>query len=314
MTGYKNNIDDTPRVWSPNKFNISSFDILTPPPLLISFIKSQLQQSGIARAQLLLPQSDAASEVLEHMIMEISKKIGFLLPQTYQGNLVAHIQDEGSDYANHAVRGHKTSSELAFHSDRCDINMLLYVRPAAQGGEVSIVSYEEAATILQKRYPQAFDALCDGFTFDLREERIFPSLKWHWRPVIWRTGQGLRGHYIRRFITDSQRHEDCPRLTATQLAALDQFDEVLAEIKGDHSFAPSANELVVFDNYRVMHARTAFCNQDSKRLVLRTWVAPFESEPLPPFLHPLAGSCRPGVFRGGVGTGEDFHARLGERL
>jgi hypothetical protein len=82
------------------------------------------------------------------------------------------------------------------------------------------------------------------------------------------------------------------------------------------SFAPCPGELLALDNYRVMHARTPFDNEPREgagRLALRTWVAPYDSEALPMTLHPLAGSCAAGTYRGGVGRGDDYFRRLGPR-
>src|SRR6185295_16857084 len=152
-----------------------------------------------------------------------------------------------------------------------------------------------------------------NFPLDLREERLFEEPKWHCRPLLWRTAAGeIRGHYIRRFIMDSQRHSGAPRLTPLQLEALDAFDSVLARRAGETAFMPGPGDLLVLDNYRVMHARSSFTDDDaSPRLALRTWVAPFASEPLPASFQLLAGSCDGGVLRGGVGNDPDYLRRIG---
>ncbi|OOO33551.1 UNVERIFIED_ORG: hypothetical protein BTE55_09845 [Rhizobium sophorae] len=282
---------------------------------LAAKIGKSVSERGWVRLQVVKEPETWALETLESSMIEISKALGYVVPQTYRNNLIAHIRDEGLDYRNHAVRGHQTNAELSFHSDRCDLNLLLYVATAAQGGELSVISYEVASEALRSEDIDSWRLLFDGLPFDLREERIFPSLKWHWRPVLWQTPEGVRGHYIRRFIADSQRHFDAPRLTTAQLRALDAFDAVLSRLRPAHTFAPEPGELLVVDNYRVMHARNAYRDEGSKgRLALRTWVAPFGSEPLPLYLQPLAGSCDAGVYRGGVGSGEAYLANLGQRL
>ena len=253
--------------------------------------------------------------VLERLLEAVSSAVGFVVPQSYSEGLIAHVRDEGQDYKHHSTRGHQTRSALAFHSDRCDVNLLLYVRAARSGGELSVVSYQDAANHLRELDEQSLATLFDGFPFDLRNERIFPSLEWHWRPILWKHCGDIRGHYIRRFVIDSQRHADCPRLTRRQVHALDRFDEILEGMRQTRSFTPRPGELLVMDNYRVMHARTAYDDfEDSQggRLALRTWVAPYDSEPLPLTLHPLAGTCTAGSYRGGVGRGEGFLLNLGK--
>lgn len=276
-------------------------------------IRTALQKNGWARLRAFEGGPEPSIEVLETWLVEVSAQLGFAVPQTHAGNLIAHIRNEGADYRSHKTRGHQTNSELAFHSDRCDVNLLLYVRSAPDGGELSVVSYAAAAARLQTIDKDSYELLFHPFPFDLREERIFSSPTWHCRPILWRNRAGkIRGHYIRRFIADSERHMDCPRLNRFQAHALDRFDEVLQSLRGENSFAPAPGDLVALDNYCVMHARTAFVDNAPKpRLALRTWIAPFESEELPVFLHLLAGSCKAGAFRGGVGRGEDYLVRLG---
>lgn len=279
-------------------------------------ISTDFRRHGVVRLKLLDRAGTLEVPALERLLLGISSTLGFVVPQTHRHNAIARIQDEGNEYALHTTRGHQTSAALAFHSDRCDVNLLLYVRVAPRGGDLSVVSYAAAAARLRERDETAWASLFGGFPFDLREERIFPSLKWHWRPILWHHGEAVRGHYIRRFIADSQRHADCPRLTCDQLHALDRFDEVLEDLREDHTFSPQPGELLLLDNYRVMHARSSFVDRSEahdRRLALRTWVAPFDSEALPPALHPLAGSCDAGSYRGGVGVGEEFLSMLGRK-
>lgn len=269
---------------------------------------------GMVRLDLVDDPARYRIERLERLLLLVSHEIGFVLPQSYSEGELAHVQDDHQDYTLPATRGHQTSQALAFHSDRCDVNLLLYVRTAAVGGQLSVVSYQDAAALLGAREAAALRMLYEGFPVDLREERIFPSLKWHWRTILWEHQGSIQGHYIRRFISDSQRHADCPRLTPRQLAALDQWDGILDDMRAGHTFASRPGELLMLDNYRVMHARAAYADAaqpQAKRLALRTWVAPYASAPLPVALHALAGSCAAGSFRGGVGQGELYLQRLG---
>lgn len=281
-----------------------------------SFLKAvipRLQSEGFVRIRILERPAWHQMGALRRLITVLSEQIGFLVPQTWANNRIALIRDAGKDYTSHNTRGHQTSAELAFHSDRSDLNVLLYVRGAATGGGVSVISYARAAADLDKTDSQALQTLFEPFPFDLREERIFPEERWCMRPILWRNEHGLRGHYIRRFIADSQRHGDCPRLTVEQIRALDAFDATLQKLRRENTFLPGGGELFLLDNYRVMHARDRFedIHKSVGRLVIRTWVAPYHSEELPGFLLPIAGSVRAGAYRGGVGKGALYHHRLG---
>lgn len=273
-----------------------------------------LRRHGVVRVRLLDDLDGISVPALRRLVAELARQIGFLLPQTFANNRTALIEDQGKNYSLPGTRGHETNAELAFHSDRCDAGMLLYVRCAAQGGGLSLIGYEQAARALERRDPDALDTLCKDYPIDLRSERIFQTPEWSLRPILWTGEQGLRGHYIRRFIHDSQRHPDCPRLTPRQIAALDAFDAVLETLRPSGAFAPTPGELLLFDSYRVMHARQAYIDhQDGRpgRLAIRAWIAPYHSEPLPDFLLPLAGALEAGCFRGGVGRGRVYHQMLG---
>ncbi|WP_426193855.1 TauD/TfdA family dioxygenase [Massilia sp. DWR3-1-1] len=281
---------------------------------VVEAVAAPLARHGVARLALVEQPGQHALARLEHLLLLVSRQIGFVLPQSYAEGELAHVQDERRDYALPGTRGHQTNHALAFHSDRCDVNLLLYVRTSSNGGQLSVLPYAQAAGRLRVQAPAALQVLFDGFPVDLREERIFASLLWHWRPILWERDGTICGHYIRRFIADSQRHADCPRLDARQTQALDQWDGALEALRAAHSFAPHPGELLLLDNYRVMHARSAYVDvpaHDAGRLALRTWVAPFDSAPLPLALHPLAGSCIAGSFRGGVGRGAAYLNQLG---
>jgi hypothetical protein len=276
-------------------------------------VATPLEQAGVARIALMDSPSACSLASLERLVQELVSQIGFLVPQTYRGNLISRIRDEGHDYAAHQTRGHQTRAALSFHSDRSDLSVLLYVRAAARGGQLSVVSYQEAASELEHVDPDALATLHGDVPFDLRDERIFIEPRWTMRPVLWRSSLGQRGHYIRRFIEDSQRHINCPRLSESQVHALDSLDKTLETLRPLRTFAAAAGELLILNNYRVTHARTAFRDHDdsSGRLALRVWVAPYESESLPDFLLPIAGAVEPGCYRGGVGRDPEYHAMLG---
>jgi len=269
---------------------------------------------GAVRIKLLDSMEGFGVEALSHLMLQLSKQVGYILPQTYENNLVGLIQDEGKDYKHHRSRGHKTRAELGYHCDRSDFIFLLYARSAQSGGEVSVVSFEDAVTEIQKKAPDLADILFKDFPFDLRDERIFSAQEWCEHPILWHTRSGVRGNYIRRFIFDSQRHADCPRLTDFQLLALSAFEKIMEDLGVNNTFKPEAGELVILNNYRVLHARKGFSNEahnDLGRLAIRTWVAPYQSEPLPDFMLPISGAVSPGCFRGGIGCGDAFLGKLG---
>jgi len=272
-----------------------------------------LSERGVVRLRLIEEPDRLHLDDTEALLLAISRSLGALLPQSRANEVLALIQDQGADYHSPHTRGHQTNAELAFHSDRCDLNVILYVRTAAEGGELSLVSYSDAGDALIARDQSSFALLLDNFPFDGRDDRIFEDRPWYLRPILWRSSAGLRGHYIRRFIADSVRHSDCPRLSEPQQTALDAFDASIEELRAPRTYRPQPGELLLMDSYRVMHARRSFTNIPAGpgRLAMRTWVASFASEQLPEFMLPLTGAVAAGAFRGGAGSGVEYLASLG---
>ena len=64
--------------------------------------------------------------------------------------------------------------------------------------------------------------------------------------------------YIRPYIQASQRHDDCPRLTAEQLAAMDAYDAYVydPDYRVEMTFEPGDIQFV--NNYHVLHGRNAY--------------------------------------------------------
>lgn len=280
---------------------------------IIQLIALPFAANGAVRIHLFDDIQSIPITALENFLINLSQQMGYVLPQSHALNLISRIQNEEKNYADPSTRGHQTNAKLAFHCDRCDVNILLYVRAADIGGEISVLPFNTVGSVLREVNNQAYKTLFSGFPFDLRDERIFSSIAWHWRPILWFHNNELRGHYIRRFINDSQRHRDCPRLTDEQISAITAFDDVMAELAISHTFRPSPGELLLLNNYKVMHARAEFQDlqrEHGGRLALRTWIAPYDSEALPDFLHALTGGCRPGTYRGGVGSGNDYLLKL----
>ncbi|MEB0260292.1 MULTISPECIES: TauD/TfdA family dioxygenase [unclassified Mucilaginibacter] len=246
---------------------------------LATVINRNLSEKGFWIYSLLKQCEEHSLESLICLCTDISKRLGFVLPQNLNNDLVTLIRDEGKNYSNPATRGHQTNNHLAYHSDRADLSILLYVRPAAKGGALSIVSFKEALAVLKEKEVAAYNILFQEFPFDLREDRLFLLPKWHLRPICWQSEDQIFGHYIRRFINDSSRHEDCHPLTPVQENALDMFDDVLKTLGKNTQFLPSVGEIVITDNFKVLHARTAFDDdqESNARLALRSWVAPYHS-------------------------------------
>ena len=73
--------------------------------------------------------------------------------------------------ANKNIRGFQTSAALPFHTDGCDLFMLMCLRQGSRGGKTSIVSAVEAFNRILEAEPSLALELQQPFHFDARGQR-----------------------------------------------------------------------------------------------------------------------------------------------
>lgn len=245
--------------------------------------------------------------------------LGFGCPvsQSDKFDFLGHVTDRGSDIRNHAARGYESPAALPFHNDRCDLLTLLCVRQAPVGGRTRVVSAVAACHRLMAEAPDLAQVLFEPVPYDLRDTQ--GGGRWSLMPVFSYGSGTFVTRYVRRFIEASQRFEDAPRLTERQRTAFDALDAILTApgMAMDLHLAPG--ELLLIDNHRLLHARSAFTDaaeHDAKRLLLRLWLCWDGSPELPEALAATYGRIRAGSYRGGVWPEatplRDFPADLAE--
>jgi alpha-ketoglutarate-dependent taurine dioxygenase len=83
----------------------------------------------------------------------------------------------------------------------------------------------------------------------------------------------------------AQRFEDVPPLTVEQVAALDLIDAVCEQLSMEFEMRPG--DILIANNYDMLHARSAFRDQDvgaQGRHMLRIWMSIPNGRPLPQVL------------------------------
>lgn len=227
--------------------------------------------------------------------------LGRPVSQSRKGDVIGRVKDRGSDISDPHQRGYESSAALPFHVDRTDVVGLLCIRPAAEGGVSRLMSARAVHDILLAENPPLLAELYRPLPQDRRGEQAAGQPPWSQIPVFSQVGSSFAARYVRRFIEGSQRHEEAPRLTARQRAALDAVDEILDQpgMSLDMNLRPGEVQLI--NNFTILHARTAFTDSAAaSRLLLRLWLATEGSPELPPQYRQLYGATRSGTYRGGV--------------
>lgn len=224
---------------------------------------------------------EGASEQIERMFVGLAEHLGFPEAQDATGKRLHHVRaerafkDRGEAqqiFQTTNIRAYQTNVELGFHGDGSDALFFLCVRQGKSGGETRLSSVTTAFNDLLARDVSIVETLQQPFTFDTRGET---GAKPHQElPVFAYHAGELSSLYKRGYIELAQRIDGVAALTAAQVAALDALDETLASEKNCFSFTMQPGDILIANNYNVLHARTAFEDWPPPaegRLMLRIW-------------------------------------------
>ena len=93
-------------------------------------------------------------------------------------------------------------------------------------------------------------------------------------PIFTYNDNQLKCRYLRNYINDGHKIQNTP-LSNEQNEALDIFDKIIHDENLAVSYNLKPNDMVFFNNNRVIHGRTSFEDFEDiekKRLMLRTWI------------------------------------------
>lgn len=199
---------------------------------------------------------------------------GRALSQNAQGELVTAVIDATGEDAT--PRMYRSNLELRPHSDITAMIALACWHKSASGGASIIVSGVTVHDEIRKRAPQLLDPLYRGFHYHrLGEEGPQEEPATPYRvPVFANLSGQLSCRYQRAGIAAGHRERGVP-LDERDLEALDLFDEVAAAAENRLAFFLERGDMIVINNYAVMHARTRFTNYpepERQRRLVRLWL------------------------------------------
>lgn len=231
-----------------------------------------------------LPVDELSLEQARLMLWGIGLRVGYPEPQDAAGNLLHDVRDTGKDLKGDNIRAYQTNLPINYHNDGADAFMLLCYRSASSGGASKLVSAVAVFNEILRRRPDLAAVLQEPFDFDARGQQR-PGAPAYQRVPIYNAHEGLINVlYKREYIDLGQRFDDVPALKAEQVEALDLMDEVCDELALSFHLAPG--EIVVANNYDVLHARAAFQDQATEpvanRHMLRLWLSLPNGRALPP--------------------------------
>lgn len=228
---------------------------------------------------------DSAEKQAAMLFWGLGTHLGTPEPQDAAGNFLHHVRDTGRDLSQDDVRKYQTSQDIPFHNDGSDIFMLLCLRNARSGGSSRLISSTAVFNEITRRRTDLAEILQQPFPFDARGQQppgqpraqVVPIYNYH---------QGHLSTIHKRFYIDlAQRFPEVPRLTPPQVEALDLFDEICAEPGMCLEFDMRPGDILVANNYDILHCRTAFEDHEDpgrSRHMMRLWLTLPTARPLPP--------------------------------
>jgi hypothetical protein len=289
-----------------------------PLPTFARELESVLDELENGRGVALLrgfPVDRWAAEDLRDIYWGLGSHLGHIRYQNARGELIGEVRDEIARYgavqespaAVDAVLGRssrskaRSSGPLRFHTDRCDVVSLLVVRPAKTGGLSRVVSAVSVAETIRARRPDLHALLYQDYWRSRQGEEAGGESQVYALPVFAEHAGKFTTQYSRTFVEAAQKLPGVPKMSAAQDEALDLHAALCEALAYTMEFR--SGDLQLLNNHVVYHARTAYEDApgvDNDRLLLRLWLAPRNSRPLPPGFEVLWGTTAAGAPRGGI--------------
>ncbi|HKW38518.1 MAG TPA: TauD/TfdA family dioxygenase [Burkholderiales bacterium] len=203
----------------------------------------------------------------------VGTHFGRALSQNAQGELVTSVIDASTEDAT--PRMYRSNLELRPHSDITAMIALACWHQSASGGASIIVSGVTVHDEIRSRAPQLLGPLYRGYHYHrLGEEGPGEETATPYRMPVFanRNGQ-VSCRYQRAGIAAGMR-ERGEALEPLDIEALNLFDQVASAPKNRLAFFLERGDMIVINNYTVMHARTRFTNfpdPERQRRLVRFW-------------------------------------------
>ena len=223
--------------------------------------------------------TDFSKEELIEIYQNVCRILGTLYVQNDKNQKLVQVQDSGKSMKS-GGRYHQTKEGGSYHTDSPqwekvpDFIGMCCINPAKKGGESKFVSVYSIHNKMLKEHKQFLEILYQQFHFDKRGEFESKESPTVFEPIFTYNNNQLKCRYLRDYINDGQMIQKTP-LSKEQNEALDIFDKIIHDENLVVSYKLRQNEMVFFNNNRVMHGRTSFEDFEgieNKRLMIRTWI------------------------------------------
>ena len=211
--------------------------------------------------------------------------LGSAVSQNSENQLLGHVRDTGREHADPTARGYQTRARLPYHTDYADLVSLLCLSASQSGGASGIVSSITIFNEMTKRRPDLVAALTEPVFHTCWGAVPQGEDPWIGVPVFNPWGRTVITCYVRSAVRKAQHLPGVPRLTESQIEAMDLIDTLAdnPDLHLDMTF--EEGDIQILNNHWIMHSRGEFSDGGSperQRHLLRLWLACADGPPLPP--------------------------------
>ena len=223
--------------------------------------------------------TDFSKEESIEIYKKICKILGTLYIQNNKNEKFVKIYDMGKSMQS-GGRYHQTKEGGSFHTDSPqwkevpDFIGMYCINSAKKYGKSKFVSVYNVHNEMLKEHKHFLEILYQQFHFDKRGEYESGESPTVFEPIFTYNDNQLKCRYLRNYINDGHKIQNTP-LSKEQNEALDIFDKIIHDENLAVSYNLKPNDMVFFNNNRVIHGRTSFEDFEDiekKRLMLRTWI------------------------------------------
>jgi alpha-ketoglutarate-dependent taurine dioxygenase len=204
----------------------------------------------------------------------IGLHFGDPLSQNTSGDLIGHVVDATAE--DPTPRMYRSNLELRPHNDITAMISLSCWHKSQTGGASVVVSAVTVHDELRATRPELMETYYRGFYYhQVGEEApgMDPVTPTRVPLFAVRDGQ-LSSRYLRSNIVAGHKTKGVP-LTETEIEAMNAFDQVSTKPENRLAFFLERGDMIVMNNYTMMHARTSFTNfpePERKRHLVRLWL------------------------------------------
>jgi len=229
-----------------------------------------------------LPVKEYTIEEIEIIYWGLGCHFGTPMSQSTLGDRMGHVVDIGGKDARE--RAYRNSTELALHTDACDVVAMLCIRKAMRGGLSGYTSGLAVHNEILRTHPDLLECLYKGYRYHRfgEEQPGEPPVTPYPIPVFSERDGYVSMNYLRAYIDLAYQELD-ENLSNKEVQALDVFDDISNSDDYRMNFMMEPGDIVFFNNLTVLHTRGEFFDADEeylKRHLLRLWLVAHQRRPV----------------------------------